>query len=982
MYIPLYVKSNYSILSSMLTVDDIVSFATENKLEAIAINDNNMFATMEFIKKCQLNGIKPIISLSLIYDDSEIILFAKNNKGYHSLMKLSTINSKEKISKKHLESYRDGVLLILPFKSYYLYDLLNNIYNDSYIGYTTKEEEIKVKMVTNNIIYFREALYLKEEDKIYLNYLYLIRDGKTVLDKQYYELENHELYFKPLEISKEGIDATYFVANLCNITMESNKLLLPTYKDTKDLDPDSYLLELSKKGLAKRLLNNVTMVYHERLMYELNIIKKMGFSNYFLVVYDFIKYAKKNNILVGPGRGSAAGSLVSYSLGITDIDPIKYDLLFERFLNPSRMTMPDIDTDFPDNKREEVISYVISKYGEKNVSGIITFGTLGMKQVLRDTARILNIPLYKIEDLSRYMPNSRGSLEKFYQKTPAFRAKIDMDNELTKMFKIAKRLEGYPRHTSSHAAGIVICEYPLDEVIPLTYSDNMYLSSYTNEYLEKLGLLKMDFLGLKNLTLISNIIDDVRKNHNINITFSNIPLDDIYTLNLFTKANTSGIFQFESNGMRNFLTRLQPKTLEDIFAAIALYRPGPSDNIDLYIKRKNNLESIEYPDPCLEKVLNNTYGIIIYQEQIIQVANIFAGYSLGDADILRKAMSKKEFDILKGEEEKFITKSIEKGHDRETAKEIFDLILKFAGYGFNRAHSVAYSLIAYKMAFLKVHYQSEFFSNLLSNVIGSEVKTKEYIREVRKNSIKIDKPDINLSNSKYIINNGVIIYPFSNIKKIGSVASNIILKARGELLFTDIYDAFSRLVINGIQKQVLESLIYADCFRKFSYNKNTLLNNLDSLYNYAELTKDLDPSFVAKPEIIEYQEFDSELLLKQEKESFGFYLTHHPTTIYHEENKNIIPLCEIRNYFDRDIDTIVLIDRARVVLTKKGDKMQFITGSDENGVVEYTIFPRVFNLYPNITKGDILKIRGTVERRLQEVHIIAKKIEKLNHNGD
>ncbi len=983
MYIPLYVKSNYSMLSSMLSIDDVISFALENKLDAIAINDINMFGTMEFITKCNKNKIKPIISLSLKYEDQELVLFVKNNTGYHSLIKIYTLSSRKDITLDDLEKYRDGLLLVLPYEARNLYSSLNKIYDDIYLGYKNKEEEKNVYGITKNIVYFKEARYLDEEDSNYLKCLYMIRDGKTVLDNVDYQVKGLDLKIHSENVMEIGLKNTYNISNKCNFTLEYNKSLLPVYKDTMNLSADDFLLELTKKGLSKRLNGNVSLVYQNRLNYELKIIKEMGFSNYFLVVYDFIKYSKKNNILVGPGRGSAAGSLVSYSLGITDIDPIKYNLLFERFLNPYRKTMPDIDTDFPDDKRDQVISYVISKYGEKKVAGITTFGTLGIKQVIRDVSRILNIALYKVDSLSRYIPSmTKDTLEEFYQKTPSFKASIDMDKELTKMFNIAKRIEGFPRHTSIHAAGIVMCEYDLDDVIPLTYSDGMYLSCYPHEYLEQLGLLKMDFLGLKNLSMISNIINDIEVNRCKKISFSSIPLDDIETLKVFENADTCGIFQFESTGMRNFLKKLKPKTFEDIFAAIALFRPGPADNIDLYIRRKNNLEKITYLDPCLEPILNNTYGIIIYQEQIIEVASAYAGYTLGEADVLRRAMSKKKFDLLEKEEEKFIEKSVLKNHDRKTAKEIFSLILKFAGYGFNRSHSVAYSLIAYKMAYLKVHYKSEFFANLLSNVIGNEFKTKEYILEAKHSGIKIEKPNINLSDVRYVVCNDSIIYPFANIKKVGTIASSTIIKARENKKFDDIYDCFSRLYIAGISRSVFESLIFADCFSTFSYNKKTLYKNMDSLLNYAELTKDLDPSLVIKPEIEVCNDFSSDELLEQERETFGFYLTHHPTTKYLINDKNIIPLNEIKKYFNRQIDTIILVEKVKVINTKNGEKMSFVTGSDETTMVDYTLFPRIYAKYSNICRGDILKVRGNVERRLNDFQIIANKIDIIKCKED
>lgn len=977
MYIPLFNKSNYSLLSSLLKIDDLVSYAVDNNLPGIALSDTNMYGVMEFIKKCKSNNIKPVIGLDLLLDDFNISLFAKNYDGYKSLIKLSTIQNEKRVKLSDLEEFNNEVIAIIQFKYKDNFLTLSKIYDDIYLGYATKKEELEALVITKDVVFFREGLYLNKNDSDTLTYLYKIRDGKTINDDIYYDIENHELNIKDiLNLSDNvGLINTIKIFDSCNLEFPKASILLPIYDCG---DPSKYLFELCKVGLNKRLGGNISDEYKKRLGYELKIIDEMGFPNYFLVVYDFIKFAKKNKILVGPGRGSAAGSLVAYSLGITDIDPLKYDLLFERFLNPERKTMPDIDTDFPDDKRDEVIQYVIDKYGKKRVSGIVTFGTMGAKQVLRDVGRVLNIPVYKIDSLSKFIPSfTKEKLGDFYKNNKAFKAKIDADISLTKMFKIALKLEGFPRHTSSHAAGIVMCQVDLDEVIPLTVSEGMYLTSYSMEYLEELGLLKMDFLGLKNLTIINNIITDIKNTTGEVVDFNNIPLDDIDTLKVFEEANTSGIFQFESVGMRNFLRNLRPNTFEDIFAAIALFRPGPAINIDSYIKRKHKEEEITYLDPCLEPILKNTYGIFIYQEQIMQVASVFAGYSLGEADILRRAMSKKKLELLKGEEDKFITKSMKRGHSYELSKKIFDLILNFAGYGFNRSHSVAYSLIAYKMAYLKSHYKTIFFANLLTNVIGSEAKTHEYIMEAKANNIEIEKPSINKSDIRYIVSDNKIIYPFSNIKSIGSVVASSIIKARSSGKFVDIYDAFSRLYIAGVGKKNMETLIFADVFSEFNLTRATLIYNLDSLFNYAELTKDIDPSLVMKPDIMPQKEFSNDYLLEMEKSVFGFYLSNHPTTMYIKDNKYAVSLNLVNNYFNKQVDTLILVDKIKVINTKKGEKMAFVTGSDETGTMEYTLFPRVFKLYSDIEKGDLLKIRGVVEKRLNQFQIVVSKIKYL-----
>ena len=972
---PIYNKSNYTLLSSLLRVDDIINYAKNNNMSSISLTDNNMYATMEFVHKCQKENIKPVIGLELTLEDFKIVLYAKNYNGYKSLIKLSTIQSERLITISDLEKYNKEVIAVLPFNYKDKFDLLGNIYIDLYLGYKDNLEEKEALIITKNIVFFRENLYLTKKDQELLVYLYCIRDGKTTSDKIEYDYLNHEMDNSDINIS---IDKSNLILEECNLEFPESENLLPIFECD---DPKKYLSELSMKGLSKRLNNEVTNAYKDRLIYELNIINSMGFANYFLVVYDFIKFAKKSKILVGPGRGSAAGSLVAYSLGITDIDPLKYDLLFERFLNPDRKTMPDIDIDFPDNKRDFVIQYVKEKYGEKRVSGIIAFGTLAAKQVIRDVSRVLNIPTYKIDTLTKYINSySKETLQDIYKENEYFRAKIDSDTILQNMYNIAIRLEGFPRHITQHAAGIVMSKVDLDEVVPLTKSDNLYLTSFDKDYLEELGLLKMDFLALKNLTIIDNIINDIKNTYNEEIDFNKIPLDDKETLELFETANTCGIFQFESSGMRNFLKRLKANSFDDIVAAIALFRPGAAVNIDSYIKRKHNEEKITYLDPSLENITKSTYGFLIYQEQIMQLANVYAGYSLKEADILRRAMSKKKLELLQSEEEKFIKKSMENKHSMNDAKKLFNLVLNFAGYGFNKSHSVVYSIIAYKMAYLKAHYKTIFFANLLTNVIGSVTKTNEYIMEAKSNNIEILNPTINESSSKYEVIDNKIIYPISNIKGIGVVVSEQINKAKEE--FTDIYDAFSKLYIAGVSKKALEELVWANVFKNYDYNRATLIYNLDNLINYAELTKDLDPSLVIKPEIEYQKDYSKEILLEKEKELFGFYLSSHPTTFYKKDNPYCTLLNEIDKKYDKIVDVLILIEKIKVINTKKGDKMAFITGSDETSTKEFILFPKIYSMYQELSKGNLIKIRGHVERRLDEIQVIVERIKYLQGEKD
>ncbi len=979
MYNPLYIKTNYSLLSSLIDIKELVKFAKDNNINALGICDDNMYGVMEFIKECKNNSIKPVIGLDISIEDYNICLFAKNYDGYKCLMKLNTILCDRKITLSDLKKYNSGLYAIIP--SFYKdkYNEIKEIIGDSYIGYENKTEEKIAKSITKKVVYFNKTLYLEKKDCKYLKYLTMIRDNKTISD-DYIDVDTNYINVSDVELysSNEGLYNTKLISDNCNIVFPKKELLLPIFDTGKDITAFEYLYKLSKKGLEKRLDGKINDKYLERLKYELSVINKMGFSNYFLVVYDFIKYSKKNNILVGPGRGSAAGSLVSYCLGITDIDPLKYDLLFERFLNPERVTMPDIDTDFPDLYRDRVIDYVKEKYGKKNVAGIVTFGTLGAKQVIRDVSRVLNINLSKVNAICKTLPTfSKLKLKDFYRDNEKFRDLIDSEDSLKKMFDIACYLEGFPRHTSIHAAGIVMCNKELDEVIPLTKSDDLYLTSYSMEYLEDLGLLKMDFLGLKNLTTIMNILKDIEETRKEKIDFTKIPLDDKEALKIFYTANTSGIFQFESTGMRNFLSKLKPTSLEDIFAAIALFRPGPAVNIDSYINRKHGKEQITYIVDSLEDILKPTYGIIIYQEQIMQIARRLASFSYGEADILRRAMSKKKRDVLEKLQKKFIDGCIKNGLSLEKANEVYNLILNFANYGFNRAHSVAYSIIAYKMAYLKAHYKIEFFSNLLSSVIGSETKTLEYIYEAKANDINILKPDILTSTSSYISTKDGIVFPLSNIKNVGVVACKEVLKQREEG-FDNLFDCFYKL--RNLSRNTIESLIYASCFDSFGYNKKTLINNLDNILNYVDLIKDLDPSFVEKPTIEKVEEYSKEELIKFEKEVFGFYLSNHPVLSY--KNKyHSIELANVSKYFNKRIEVVVLVDKFKEVITKNGDRMAFITGSDEKASLDFTLFPKIYKGFTNIEKNDIIHVVGLVERRYDKYQIIVQNIKLLNREG-
>ncbi|MDD2377285.1 MAG: DNA polymerase III subunit alpha [Bacilli bacterium] len=967
MYTPLYIKTNNSLLSSMIKIDELIAFALKNNIKALTITDNNMYGIMDFYNACIKNNIKPIVGLEVNLGD-KIVLYAKDFKGYKNLIKIASLQSNQSLTIKELNIYNSNLICIVPYSSMNLYNELSKTYLDIFIGYSDPNERLNIKQ--DNVVYMKEILCLLKQDEEYLKYIYAVRDGvlasDIVIDNNVYlDISIFEKYPED-KINNQNI------SNMCNLKIEHEGNLLPSYDCPNGMDSYSYLKLLCKEGLKKIFGDRVRRVYLDRLKYELEIINKMGFCNYFLVVWDLIKYAKDNGILVGPGRGSAAGSLVAYVLNITTIDPIKYNLLFERFLNVERITMPDIDIDFQDTKRDQVLNYCINKYGIKRVVPIIAFGTLGAKQAVRDVGRVLDIDTKVIDRLCGLL-DSRKTLINNYNQNKRLQEYLNDFEELKYLYKVATKIEGLKRHTTVHAAGVVMANTDLDNIIPLDKShDNFYTTGYDMDYLESIGLLKVDFLAIRNLTIIDNILKDIDNG----LTFDNIPDNDSLALNVFTTANTLGIFQFESPGMMNFLRKLKPNTFEDVFAAIALFRPGPMKNIDSYVRRKHGQEKIEYIVESLEPILKSTYGIIVYQEQIMQIANVMASYSMGEADVLRNAMSKKKETILLKEKEKFITNSIQNGYTEEVSLKVYDLILKFAEYGFNRSHSVAYATVAYKMAYLKAHYPHIFMKNLLTIFRSSENKVKEYIYECKQNNISILKPDINCSFSEYTIENESIRFPLVSIKSVGFNTVKAILEERSRGKFKDIYDFMARCY-KHLNDKILENLIFAGVFDSLEVNQKTLYTNLDVLINYSELANYLDEEYALKPELQIVEEYDSKELMQHELDVFGFYLSNHPVSQYKHDYQNIISINEMNDYFDKIVNTIIYVERVKKIDTKKNDKMCFITGSDEIKMIDLVLFPSIYEMYSDISVGDILLVSGKVEKRFDKLQIIVNKIKHL-----
>jgi DNA polymerase-3 subunit alpha len=946
MFTPLGIKTDYSILKSLIKVDDYIMYGINNHLNTLGILDNNLNSSHYFYNQCIKNNIKPIIGIDINIDNYRIFLYPRNYNGLVNLFKLPN-----NISISDLENYNKDIICILPYESYNLYEVVSKIYEIVFLSFKNNDEYINANIITNKTIYIKDTLVINSNNAKYINYLNLIENNKKLGEA---ELLNQT--DKIIEILDYNTNS---LTDLIDIKFPNMDKYIPIFDE--NIDSINYLKTLSYKGLEKRLSGKVTEVYKNRLDYELKVIIDMGFTDYFLIVFDYVRFAIKNKICVGVGRGSAAGSLVAYSLGITWIDPIKYDLLFERFLNPERVTLPDIDIDFEDDRREEVVDYVKQRYGDNRVAKIIAYGTMTAKDVLRTVAKINNVNDENTNALLKLI-NSKKTLKENY--TDEVKELLRHNSILKKVYEESIPLEGLKKHTTIHAAGIVICSDDLTNHLPIITSNGENLTGYTKEELEELGLIKMDFLSVRNLTIMSDVLKSIDKPININ----ELPTNDSKVYELFSSADTVGIFQFESIGMKNFLKRLKPTCFDDLVLSIAIYRPGPMQYIDTFIKRKQGKEKVTFPDESLSYILSPTYGILVYQEQIMEILKFMASFSYAEADIIRRAISKKNLNIIESTRDKFISKSISNGYTEEVANNVYEMIVKFAGFGFNKSHSVAYAYIAYQMAYLKVHYKESFYINLLNSNINGESKTKEYIEEAKKNNISILKPDINLSQSKYSIESDGIRLPLRIIKGVGTVVSDAIISSRGTKPFKDFYDFVARTNIN---KNVIENLILAGVFDSFGYNRATLLKNINASLNYAELVRGLDESLVNKPVMVSTIELPEYDLIQHELDLFGFYVSTHPASKYPKVMKQI----NIESFFNKIVETVILIDKIRVIKTKKNKDMAFIIGSDETTSNEFIFFDNC-----NISElhiGDLIKVEGIVERRLDKYQIVVRSFEKL-----
>ena len=951
MFYPLGVKTDFSILKSLIKIEDYISYAKNNGLNVIGILDDNLNSSHIFYEMCKKNNIKPVIGLDIIIEDKEVYLYPVN---YHGLTNLFKFSSLEEKSFKNLKNYSEDIICVINYESLEIYENMKKIFSKVFLSFKTDEERVDELSISEDVIYINETLSLTEEASKYINYLDMINKNITLGEFSLKDYRESILEIKEYDTSR--------LTDLIDIEFPNATSYIPVYVENSQ----EYLKNLAIKGLNRRLSNDVPLKYKERLLYELDIINKMGFSNYFLIVFDYVRYAKKNGILIGPGRGSAVSSLVSYSLGITEIDPLKYNLLFERFLNPERITMPDIDIDFEYERVDEVFNYVKEKYGSEYVARIITYGTFQAREAIRTVGKINNVKENLIQSLLQFIDSKKtlkGNLNKNVLEV------INRNSLLKKVYKEACVIEGLKKNESMHAAGVVISSVKLTDVIPIIKKSDLTLTGYTMNELESLGLLKMDFLALKNLTIIKNTIKKIDDNFNLMA----IPLNDEKVYNLFKEAHTLGIFQFESFGMKSFLKKFKPDKFEDLVLALAVYRPGPMENIDVLCDRKNKHFKYSTFDESLNSILDETYGIIVYQEQIMEILRTMGNYSYAHADIVRRAISKKKVEVMESERKIFIEESIKNGYSKECAEEVFKFIEKFASFGFNKSHSVAYALLAYEMAYLKVNYKCEFYASLLNTNIGGEEKTKEYITEAKGNDIKIIKPSINKSGYLYECENNTILLPFRSIKGISSQVTDGIIKERENGEFKSFNDFLARCYKKIVNQNIVEILIKAGVFDDLGINRKTLITNLNSSITYAELIRDLDSSLVSEPVMNEVDEFDDGELMNMELSLYGFYVTNHPASKY----VNSFKQANIKENFDKVVDTVVLVEKIKKIKTKTGDDMAFLEASDETGTSEFTIFKEAFPGLKDVSVGSLVKVRGRVEKRMDKYQIVVSNISKI-----
>lgn len=1050
----LHLHTEYSLLDGSCKITELVLRAKELGMDSLAITDHGvMYGVIDFYKVCVMEGVKPILGCEVYVAPNSrfdrepgasderyyhLVLLAENNTGWQNLMKIVSIGFlegfyyKPRIDYEILEKYSEGIIALSAcLAGEVAVNLRRGFYaeaKDAALRFSrifgrdnfflelqdhgmSEQQEVNqgllrisndtgIKLVATNDVHYTYAQDADSHD-----ILLCIQTQKKISDEnrmryeggQYYLKSPEEMYAK-FPYAREALENTVKIAERCNVSIVFGEYKLPVYPVPEGLSAPEYLEKLCREGIGRRY-DIVTDELRERLFYELDTIKNMGFADYFLIVWDFIKYARDNNIMVGPGRGSAAGSLASYCLGITDIDPIKYNLLFERFLNPERLTMPDIDIDFCFERRQEVIDYVTSKYGKDKVVQIITFGTMAARAVIRDVGRALDLPYAQVDTVAKMIPFEPGiTIDKALKQNPDLNQLYEGDDDVKRLIDMSKRLEGLPRHSSMHAAGVVIGRESIMEYVPLSRSsDDAITTQFTMTTLEELGLLKMDFLGLRTLTVIQNAVELVNRNRAEDelLNVDKISFDDEKVYELISSGRTEGVFQLESSGMRSFMMNLKPRCIEDIIAGIALYRPGPMDFIPKYIKGKNEAANITYECPQLEHILSPTYGCIVYQEQVMQIVRDLAGYSYGRSDLVRRAMSKKKESVMKkerhtfvyGNEEEGVPGCIRNGIPEEVANHIFDEMTDFAKYAFNKSHAAAYAVVCYKTAYLKCYHPVEFMAALMTSVIDNPGKVSEYIYTCRQMNIKILPPDINTGEAVFTVSEGAIRYALSAIKGIGRpVIEGITAERKEHGPYLNLKDFAARLTGREVNKRTIESLIKAGAFSSLHNNRRQLM------MSYVQIIDDLaadkkksiagqislfdisgeDKGAKFEAELPKVEEYPKEQLLAFEKEVLGIYISGHPLEAYEGLMKKNVTADSRAFVIDEetgsprveDGDMLVIggmITGKTIKVTRNNASMAFVLIEDMFGTVEVILFPRDFEKFRHLLETDRkVFVRGKV----------------------
>lgn len=1003
-YTHLEVTSNYEMNGSNIRIKELVKKAVDYGYGSLAITDSKMHSAITFYKECSKNDIKPIIGLKVLVEGlttdaySTFLLYAKDNKGYHNLLELASLSSlNEHVKLSELKKYRKGIITILKsdnseFLSLYksnktndmneYFKMLNTHTEEYYLSLSTDDSFNQLLQDKVNLVALSNVSYLNEDDKIIYETLQQIFSIEKLSSLM---IEDCNYFLPKEEVRKRftnevALSNTTAIADKCTVTLDFDSMLLPEYKLKQHVTSKDYLRALVMKGLELRLKGKKVQKnrYIDRVNYELKIIDEMGYNDYFLIVWDFVKYAKNKKYLVGPGRGSAAASLVSYCLGITSVDSLEYNLVFERFLNPERITMPDIDMDLPDDKRDEIIKYVRDFYGVDKVASICTFGTFLMKSAIRDTAKVLKVEGILLESIVKETDKYK-TIKEMIKDSSVIENIMNQNQSANDLLMIASRIEGLTKHVSTHAAGIIVSKNRLMETTPVQRGLlDMMQTQFGAKDLESLGLLKIDFLGLRNLSSIDRIVTEINKQENKKLNIYKVPLDDRKTFDLLKKVDTTGVFQLESKGMRSLIKQMQVDSFEDIVTILALFRPGPMENIPSYIKRRNKEEVVSYPHPILEKILKPTNGIIIYQEQIIQIANSFAGYSLGEADVLRRAVSKKQEDVLREERVRFVSKAKELDKDEAVSNLIYDYIVKFANYGFNRAHSVAYAMVSYWMAYLKANYPKYFIGVLTSSVIGSETMMKEYIFEANKLGVNILKPSVNYSTATFNPEGDNLRYPLLGIKNVGRNSVRDLLHIRqNEGLFKSFIDFVTRT--HGVlNKRVIESLIYAGALDEFGFSKKAMIDQFEEVLNFS-----LYGGFIDQEEFVIHkrEEFEFDILQEKEKSILGFNLFINPLNKHKEyiEKYNLLKPQDLNSSLVGTEKRIVaIVSRIREIKTKNGKKMAFLTLSDDRTRLDSVLFTNEFQMFEKeIKKGEIYLLKGKIELRNGTVQFVINNLKRL-----